>query len=342
VTPGRLPSALGASMAAVAVACGSVATTLGAAPTTSPPPSRPAVVEADGATLEIPAGALPAGVAPRQLSLRRVTTSGAPSEPVTGVPLAAYELLPDGLRLAEPATLTVTRPLSGPATVPLVIHASADGVEPGRDAVTRIDVADGTVATSVQVGHFSRVSFDALFTLDWPESGSRVVGEFFDVTATLTPRFPLAGIRGTDPTRNPPAASFYYAQGSRFTATRLASDTYTLRPVTADASGPLSPSRAALSDGGTFPYHSSQPVTLTATFFCVDQGTAFVAFDVAFDVEVVFPTGSLPRPATGGIAFVGAQYDCVGEMEPAGPPVLCDPDGRETDLPRCPGPTPTR
>ena len=110
------------------------------------------VESADGrATLLLPAGSLPEGVSAGDVSLAvAVDETGEPGMPVIGV-----QLLPDGLFLTEPATLTVALPEALRGAL-MAIHVSGDSAEPLAGDILQ---DDGSLSFQTSVEHFSSVWF---------------------------------------------------------------------------------------------------------------------------------------------------------------------------------------
>ncbi|MCZ6662842.1 MAG: hypothetical protein O6951_07935 [Actinobacteria bacterium] len=142
------------------------------------------VVESgDGrATLSLQPGSLPEGVSPDDVQLEVLVDEGA--EP--GAPVVAVQLLPDGLVLTAPATLTVVLPeaLEGGF---MAIHMSGDSIEFLNGDI--IQQEDGAALFRTSVGHFSVVSihaagfFEVSLEVD-PETVS--VGQTQGAAATIT------------------------------------------------------------------------------------------------------------------------------------------------------------
>jgi len=108
------------------------------------------VTSADGlVTLDIPAGAVPAGV--------EVTIE--PAEPSEGS-LVAYEFLPDGLVFSEPATVSVEvamdeSPIGEPVRLVRPAWLSSDGTEDDQIEFT-VSSTEGGISVSGAIDHFSR------------------------------------------------------------------------------------------------------------------------------------------------------------------------------------------
>ncbi|MCH8984595.1 MAG: hypothetical protein IH943_10935 [Acidobacteria bacterium] len=141
------------------------------------------VVESgDGrATLSLQPGSLPDGVSPDDVQLEVLVDET--TEP--GAPVVAVQLLPDGLVLTEPATLTVALPeaLEGGF---MAIHQSGDSIEFLNGDIIQQD--DGAFSFQTPIGHFSVMYlspgpfFEASLSLD-PEQVS--VGQTQDAAATI-------------------------------------------------------------------------------------------------------------------------------------------------------------
>ncbi len=117
------------------------------------PTSTDIVASGDvSATLSLAPGSLPEGVSPDDVQVAVLVDETA--EP--GAPVMAVQLLPDGLVLAEPATLTIPLPeaLQGGF---IAIHTSGDSIEFLDGDILPQD--DGLISFETSVGHFSVVSF---------------------------------------------------------------------------------------------------------------------------------------------------------------------------------------
>jgi hypothetical protein len=117
------------------------------------PTSTEIVASGDvSATLSLVPGSLPEGVSSDDVQVTvQVEESGEP-----GAPRLAVQLLPDGLVLAEPATLTIPLPEALQNGF-MAIHTSGDSIEfLDGDIIPR---DNGVVAFEASVGHFSVVSF---------------------------------------------------------------------------------------------------------------------------------------------------------------------------------------
>lgn len=165
-------------------------TSAGATSTTGSPDSAAAAVESDDGlvSLSIPAGALPEGVSASEISIEPIALDGFEASEGVEV-MAAYKLLPDGLRLSTPATLSLRiGDLSG--GVFLFWHLSEDSED--LLAATRGALED---ELTVEIEHFSEVvaldvrlighSFlDAELELEG--GGVQYVNRPFTATATMT------------------------------------------------------------------------------------------------------------------------------------------------------------
>ena len=143
------------------------------------------VESGDGrATLSLVAGSLPEGVSPDDVQLEVIVDETA--EP--GAPVVAVQLLPDGLVLTEPATLTIALPeaLEGGF---MAIHMSGDSIEFLDGDIIQQDDGEFTFQTSI--GHFSVVWVTPVgfFEVSLSVNSEEVsVDETQDVAATITAR----------------------------------------------------------------------------------------------------------------------------------------------------------
>jgi hypothetical protein len=126
------------------------------------------VVESvDGlATLSLPAGSLPEGVSPDDVQLSVLVDEAA--EP--GAPVLAVQLLPHGLVLEEPATLTAALPAALDGGF-MVIHRSGDTIE-FLDG--QVELADDGPMFVTSISHFSELYFSAF-------------DKAFEISVSLTP-----------------------------------------------------------------------------------------------------------------------------------------------------------
>ena len=150
----------------IGVAAGSVTITAtsegqsGTAALEVTPPVDALVESADGnVTLDIPAGALPAGVTAADIEIRDVSddpdylveTDGDP-------PLAVLLLEPLGLEFSQPVTLTVRDlPVVDPIRRLFVIHTFGNDAEIITEVVSEIDPDTNTLTASIPLTHFSAV-----------------------------------------------------------------------------------------------------------------------------------------------------------------------------------------
>ncbi len=128
-----------------------------------PGPDQSPIVEAlevssaDGAAvLTIPAGALPAGVGPDDVSITDITADAAAL--TEGVPLlAAYELRPSGLQFPEPVTLTVRLPFTPGQPHDFVLLGDAGEFEVLRATLAEVDGEAREAVWALALPHFSSV-----------------------------------------------------------------------------------------------------------------------------------------------------------------------------------------
>lgn len=136
------------------------------------------------ATLSLQPGSLPEGFSPDDVQLEMIVDeAGEPAAPVVAV-----QLLPDGLVLAEPATLTVALPEALEVGF-MAIHMSGDSIE-FLEGDIQID-DDGVFTFQTSVEHFSVVSFylSPFFETSASATEEQVsVGQIQRVDATITRR----------------------------------------------------------------------------------------------------------------------------------------------------------
>lgn len=140
------------------------------------------VASADGlATLLLAPGSLPEGVSPDDIQLEvRVIDSDDPA-----IPIVVVQLLPDGLVLAEPASLTIALP-QAPDGGLMAILSSGDLIE---FLGGRLEEVDGAFSYTTSVEHFSLVSVHAFFFVKVSvvaDPSLVSIGDTQTVTATIT------------------------------------------------------------------------------------------------------------------------------------------------------------
>lgn len=142
--------------------------------------------------MDIPAGALPRGVAADDIEIRDVKDSPDFLVETAGDPTLAVVLLePLGLEFSQPVTLTVRQlPVEDPVRQLLVLHTFGDDAELITDPVGQVDLQTNTITASIPLTHFSLVIVtyvdDFLKGEITPPASKFVFGEAFDVTVTAT------------------------------------------------------------------------------------------------------------------------------------------------------------
>ena len=159
-------------------------------------PVRHVIISLDGrATLLIPGGALPDGVAPRDLTLEVIADPALVFSPGRTAPLAAYRLLPAGIELREPVRLTLRVPFEQASEGLYAFHVSGDEIEPVADIELETNPETDTVAASIQLSRFDEVYWwrFGLFSVRFQTTYLEVpLGDSFTVIATVD--------RGPEPT----------------------------------------------------------------------------------------------------------------------------------------------
>jgi len=135
-------------------------------------------------TLSLAPGSLPEGVSADEVQLAVLVDETA--EP--GAPMLAIQLLPNGLVLDEPATLTVALPEAALAGGFMAIHMSGDSVEFLNGDIEQVD---GVLSFRTSVQHFSSLTFhdlgEVLFATSLSVTPEQVtVGQEHVATATVT------------------------------------------------------------------------------------------------------------------------------------------------------------
>ncbi len=126
----------------------------------------------DGAKLEIPAGALPAGVSADDLAIRALEVPAGPGEPAFAF---AYELQPEGLRFEKPLVLTRETPFASGQPFSILLQ-SGDEVE---SLEARHALSGGELTLEIPIPHFS--------TLTGPLAGPIRALEFVQPPPTVVP-----------------------------------------------------------------------------------------------------------------------------------------------------------
>lgn len=119
------------------------------------------VVQSDDglASLEIPQGALPAGVAEQDISVSLVV------DPEIKDGVVMYELKPDGLELLKPVTFTLTQQGGAEGIIPILFHISGENFEIVDDTQVEIDLTIGITSISGDITSFSRIGTDITFNI---------------------------------------------------------------------------------------------------------------------------------------------------------------------------------
>ena len=306
------------------------------AQTSDPTPASLAVevaaaVEGGSARLSLPVGALPEGVDPASVVLRDVTAERqtaaaadtAAAEAAT--PLAVFELLPDGLVLAQSAALEIALPLEQMEGALFVTHATADGFASVGDLTVEIDEEAGTLTLAATLDHFSVFSVE--------------IGWLFIVDITATPLSALVGERIT-------ITAVTRRGGRTVTAGVGTAYRYDWRIKPAPWSLRGSWSAFGLTPGTLYQQPPNTNVsgdcfTVVQRFVCATAGNVFVTYiaDVRFvavpSISTALRAGSNlpPEIRTSGRAVGLVQVTCL-----AGPTPTPEPS---PTLPPLPSPTPT-
>jgi hypothetical protein len=217
------------------------------------------VVADDGsATLQVPEGALPDGVAPEALSIRRLDADQGLLEAEGFEPIATWDLLPHGLVFSEPARFEV-RPDVVAAGMLMVLHTWSDGAEL-LEMVDLLVSEDGRIESfAVEVDHFSQVRFakSPLTTTFTLSPTPTVVGGPTVTTVEATVVAPTRVLVTTD--------AFGVATTHRLTveSSRVRSLRATFRPITSNLSALIDTVDRA---------NPPSPERFTGAFFCTAVG----------------------------------------------------------------------
>ena len=140
-----------------------------AATTATPSPTAVATVEdqnftvsapagsaaSDDVTLSIPKDALPDGVSPSDIKIENITADDLVTQIEDANVVAAYRLLPDGLVLSEPATVSLQVPAANLSGGLLLVHLTKEGLSPIDDLTVTIDDAGEVATLQATISHFS-------------------------------------------------------------------------------------------------------------------------------------------------------------------------------------------
>ena len=135
--------------------------------------STPAGSAASGdVTLSIPKDALPEGVSPSDVKIENIGAEDLAVSIEDADVVAAYRLLPDGLVLSEPATVSLQLPAASLSGDLLLVHLTAEGLSPIDDLKVTIDDAGEVATLEATITHFSDLT--------------AVQARFFDIGLNLT------------------------------------------------------------------------------------------------------------------------------------------------------------
>ncbi|MHB8626218.1 MAG: YbbR-like domain-containing protein [Aggregatilineales bacterium] len=141
------------------------------------------VTSADGkVTLLIPQGALPANTTASAISIRPLKTSDSSLAVIGQPPLAAYQMLPDGLQFTIPALIRVTLDKTADTRIPLLATISGQTITPLSPSRVEVDPKTGKKAIIATIAHFSSVvAVDGEFVVTLTVSGDpyKVIGDTF-------------------------------------------------------------------------------------------------------------------------------------------------------------------
>jgi hypothetical protein len=184
-----LGPALAITALLVATACGSsddtppestaTASATPATATATPDADQPITVSAPAGsaasgdvTLAIPKDALPEGVAPSDIKIENITADNLVTLIQDAEVVAAYRLLPDGLVLSEPATVSLQVPVASLSGDLLLLHFTAEGLSPIDDLKVTTDDAGEVATLEATITHFSDLT--------------AIQANFFDIGLNLT------------------------------------------------------------------------------------------------------------------------------------------------------------
>ena len=123
-------------------------------------------------TLSIPKDALPEGVSPSDVKIENIGAEDLAVSIEDADVVAAYRLLPDGLVLSEPATVSLQLPAASLSGDLLLVHLTAEGLSPIDDLKVTIDDAGKVATLEATITHFSDLT--------------AIQARFFDIGLGLT------------------------------------------------------------------------------------------------------------------------------------------------------------
>ncbi len=116
------------------------------------------VTSSDGkVTLLIPQGALPANTAASAISIQPLTSSDSSLAALGETPLAAYQLLPDGLQFNSPAIIQIVADNSSNGHVVALMSVSGGTITPLSPTRADVDPQTNKVTLTAPIAHFSAV-----------------------------------------------------------------------------------------------------------------------------------------------------------------------------------------
>ena len=123
-------------------------------------------------SVSVPPSALPAGVSPSDVKIESIGADDLVASIEDADVVAAYRLLPDGLVLSEPATVSLQVPAANLSGGLILVHLTAEGLSPIDDLTITIDDTGEVATLEATITHFSDLT--ALQTT------------FFDIGLVLT------------------------------------------------------------------------------------------------------------------------------------------------------------
>lgn len=154
--------------------------------TVSAPASSPS---GGDVSIAIPKDALPQGVSPSDVKIEDITQDELAVTIEDADVISAYRLLPDGLVLSEPATVTLHVPAERLSGGLMLVHLTDEGLSPIDDLTVTIDDAGKIATIEATITHFSDLT--ALQT-NFFDIGLLIfdnvykVGESFEVTILVS------------------------------------------------------------------------------------------------------------------------------------------------------------
>jgi hypothetical protein len=138
------------------------------------------------ARVDVPVGALPAGVRLADIRITKQDPAGLPFKPANGPSLGAYKLEPEGTKFNVPVIFAVTVP-QGDGPYPALVMVSEGQVSAVLGLELTHDASSGTVTVTSDLNHFSQsVLVEGFLRIQIDSPDKAIVGEQFALTVTVS------------------------------------------------------------------------------------------------------------------------------------------------------------